>query len=193
MESTTREDDLALLRDVESGDPAAERTLVVRISGRGTRTCRYLAGDGDAPDLAQLAVLQVVQSAGSFRGECSLEYWVDRVTVRTAAKQFEKRSRRRQLREAHADPDPMVVDVEHQAALGQVRERLAFQFSRLSERQRGAVVLHYLYGYEISEIADLLGARINAVRSRLRKGLTQLRRYILADSCLREWVREGQR
>jgi RNA polymerase sigma-70 factor (ECF subfamily) len=192
-EIPSRDADAALTRRAARGNEEAQKSLVFRVAGRVNRTCRYLAGDNDASDLAQMAVIQVLRSAGSFRGDCSLDYWVDRVTVRTLAKQFEKRSRRTGLWQTYVEPDPEQIDVEHQAALGQVRCRLAHHFSKISAKQRGAVVLHYLYGYEIAEIADLLGARINAIRSRLRKGLKQLRRSVYTDPCLREWVREGRR
>lgn len=187
------DDDRRLVQSAADGDPAAQKALVHRVSPRVSRTCRYLAGDNDAQNLAQVAVLEVLRSVKGFRGESSLDYWVDRVTVRTAAKQFEKRSRRERLFHQYAGPTETAADAEHQAAVGQIRERLAHHFSKLSEKQRGAVVLHYVYGYELPEIADLLGAKLNAVRSRLRKGLKQLRRGVLADPGLREWVQEGQR
>ena len=188
-----REPDLALTARVATGDPDASRELIFRVRNRVLDTCDYLVRKNDGADLAQLALMEVVRSAGSFRGESSLEYWVDRVTVQTAAKVFEKRDRRKRIRESTFVPGPESADVEQQAALGQIRRRLQYQLFRLSEKQRIVVVLHYLYDYEVPEMADLLGATLNAVKSRLRKGLFRLRKNILADPCLREWMREGKR
>ncbi len=191
-EKDTAEADLALTRQAAAGDPAAGRELICRVMERVQHTCDYLAGADDGEDLAQLALMQVVRSAGTFRGESSLLYWVDRVTVRTAAKTFEKQKRRRLLFASACLPRPETTDAEEGAALGQVRRRLRRHFAAISEKQRIVVVMHYLYEYEIPEIGELLDLKINAVRSRLRKGLKRLRRSILADPCLREWLREGK-
>ena len=138
-------------------------------------------------------MIALTHSAGSFRGESSLEYWVDRVSVQTVAKAFEKKKRRKRLRESVSVPGVESVDIEHQAALSQVREQLQYHFSLITEKQRTVVALHYLHDYEVPEIADLLDLKINAVRSRLRKGLKRLRRNILQDPCLRDWIREGRK
>ena len=188
----TSEADLALTRRVAAGEPAAQRELICRVMERIQHTCDYLAGTDDGEDLSQLALIQVVRSAGTFRGESSLLYWVDRVTVRTAAKTFEKHHRRKLLRSSTYVPPLETTDAEGRAALSQVRRRLRRHFADISEKQRVVVVMHYLYEYEIPEIAELLDLKINAVRSRLRKGLKRLRRSILADPCLREWLREGK-
>jgi RNA polymerase sigma-70 factor (ECF subfamily) len=185
--------ELDMTRRAAAGDAQAQRQLVLRVLKRVQHTCGFLAGDGSGEDLAQMALVQVVRSAGGFRAESSLEYWVDRVTVRTAAKVFEKKSRRKRIRDSVSQPVPESVDIEHQAALGEVRERLCHHFSLITEKQRVVVVLHYLHDYEIPEIADLMSLNINAVRSRLRKGLKRLRSNILKDPSLREWIREGRR
>lgn len=190
--SPVEDKDVVLTQRVASGDEQAARDLIRRVSGRVKNTCRYMAGPVDADDLSQLALMQVVRSAARFRGESSLARWVDSITVRTAAKQFEKRKRRQRLAEVHFEPEPLRFDTSEESALFELREQLYRHFQAISEKQRSAVVLHYVYGYEIAEIAELLDVRVNAIRSRLRKGLKQLRRRILDDPCLREWVRGGK-
>lgn len=122
-----------------------------------------------------------------------MEYWADRVTVRTAAKVFAKRDRRRRIRDAFFVPEHEPTDTERQAALGQVRVRLRHHLLALPEKQRIVVVLHYLHEYDVPEIAELIGERLNTVRSRLSRGLVRLRQRILADRGLKDWIREGKR
>ncbi len=121
-----------------------------------------------------------------------MEYWADRITVRTAGKVFAKRDRRKRIREAVFVPGPEVIDAERQTDLHKVRVRLTEHLQSLAEKQRIVVVLHYLYEYELSEISDLLGARLNTVRSQLVRGLKRLRPRILQDPGLAEWLREGK-
>lgn len=48
----------------------------------------------------------------------------------------------------------------------------------LSERQKAAVILRYIYGYSDAEIADRLGITRQAVNRLERKGLSILREYL---------------
>lgn len=192
LQRGTTEVDRVLVHRAAVGDEQAQRELICRFSDRVNRTCRYLIGPNDAEDMAQNVFMQILKSAAGFRGESSLDYWVDRITIRTVAKQFKKNSRRKELVGSMWEPGPEVVSIEQQVDVRDVRHRLVYHFSSLSEKQRRAVVLHYLFGYELAEIADLLDAKVNAVRSRLRKGLAKLRRNILTDPHLRDWVGEGR-
>jgi RNA polymerase sigma-70 factor (ECF subfamily) len=189
---TSRVSDLVLTRRTAAGDKAAARKLIYRLMSRVHTTCEYLARGNDGADLAQTALVEIVRSAGSFREESTLEYWADRITVRTAGKIFAKRDRRRRIRETVFVPGPEVIDAEQQTDLYKVRARLTEHLLSLSENQRIVVVLHYLYEYEVSEISDLLGARVNTVRSRLVRGLKRLRPRILQDPGLTEWLRKGK-
>src|SRR5688572_31980091 len=83
MHSTA--DDIELMAQVARGDAAAQRTLVRRLLRRIERVCRALLRNRyDADDAVQLSVLEILKSAGNYRGESSLERWVDRITARTA-------------------------------------------------------------------------------------------------------------
>lgn len=157
------------------------------------RTVSYLSSpDKDADDLAQLALIQILKSAGSFRGECTLNYWADRITVRTSMKQFRKRQRREKLAMS-VWPETPVDDsgMEDDLAARQIRVHLSRILQKLSLERRTVMVLHHLQGYGISEISEMTGAPINTVRDRLRIGRKQLRKRILTDPSLREWVGAG--
>ena len=190
-EERTVDADFALTRSAAAGDPAAERQLLERVWPRVRKTCQCLGGDcGEGEDFTQLALIEVIRSAGSFRGESSLEYWVDRITVQTAAKEFQRKSRRKKLADAVWQPGPVTRTVDETAAASRMRQRLSTHFQRLSEKYRTAVVLHHLYDYEVSEIAEMTESNINTIRGRLRRGLRKLREAILADPVLREWIEE---
>jgi RNA polymerase sigma-70 factor (ECF subfamily) len=191
---TVRDTELILARSAATGDRAAQRRLLLRAMPRVEKSVAYLSGGrSDAEDLAQLALVQIVQSAGSFRGECSLDYWVDRVVLQTLAKQFEKRNRRKRIREETWFAPAEVVSVDDQASITEVRERIQALLAKLKEKHRVPLVLRYVHGYDISEIARLTDLKVNTVRGRLRTGVSKFRRWILLDPDLREWVEQGTR
>ncbi len=183
------ENDSELAYYAARGDEQACRRLVDRLFSRVRRTMSYLAGGGaDAEDLSQMALIQIVRSAGSFRGDCTLEYWADRVAVQTAAKHFAKNKRRTELRETYSVTPPGGHMVENEVEQLRLGRRLSQVLRGLTKKHRTAVVLHYLYGYKVAEIAELTGARVNTVRGRIRVGKKKLRQLAMRDPLLSEWI-----
>ena len=86
---------------------------------------------------------------------------------------------------------PVTMDVDDQVAEKELRERLIQALGKLGTAVRVPVALHYLHGYEVGEIADLMDMKFNTVKGRLRKGVAKLRKHVLADPALREWVGSG--
>jgi RNA polymerase sigma-70 factor (ECF subfamily) len=52
---------------------------------------------------------------------------------------------------------------------------------RVSEPFRGALTLFYMNGSSYQEIADILQVPLGTVRSRISRGIAQLKQFILAD------------
>lgn len=177
---------------VNSGDPASQAALVDRVLDQVRRTASYLAGgQDDAQDLAQSALIRILRAAGDFRGESTLEYWAERITVHTCAKYFEKNRRRRGLFEKTYRPAPPVMGVEEKTEAFRARHRLATLLGTLDLKIRTVMVLHYLDGYSIPETADLTDTPVNTVRGRLQEGRKKLKKKILNDPLLRVWVKES--
>ncbi len=183
--------DLALTERVRDRDRKAEQQLIERLRGQVRRTVFYLAGaHRDSDDLFQLALVEILYSAGTYRGDASLERWADRITVRTVLKALKKQRRRDRLHEEYEDvaDDTNVVDT---LDAQRVRVRLATLLQDLKAGCRASMVLHYVHGYPIQEVAALTGTKINTVRGHLKSGRNTLRRRIMADRLLREWAKKG--
>jgi RNA polymerase sigma-70 factor, ECF subfamily len=57
----------------------------------------------------------------------------------------------------------------------QPASELMAALAMLSEKQRGAVVLHHAAGYSVKEIADILGSTPAAIKVHLSRGRRRLR------------------
>ncbi len=186
-------EDLELTRRAADGDRASRRVVATRLMERARSTVFYLASeDPDAEDYAQLAIIEVLRSAGNFRGECSLERWADRIVVRTAMRHI----KRRRWRGTVVALDPEVERRPQRAGRDeperrQVSRRLAEVLGSLSPERRAVVVLQLIYGHSIAEIADITDTKPNTVRDRLRLGRKQLRKTLARDPLFREWMNEG--
>jgi len=194
------ETDLALTRAAGRGDERARQQLAERLFDRVRATVSYLAGgDADKDDLVQVSMVEILRSAGTFRAEGHLESWADRIAVRTSLRALKTRRRRDEVLHAADDAEAMLErldvespgtstpDLEQEAQRRLLHRRLALVLGRVDPQRRAAVLLRWVHGYTVEEIADLTDARVNTVRGRLRRGKRQLRKMILGDPVLRGW------
>ncbi len=194
------EKEIALTRAAGQGDLRAREQLAERLFDRVRATVSYLAGgDPDKDDLVQLSLVEILRSAGSYRAEGPLEGWADRITVRTSLRALKRRRRRDGVLHAVDDAEAAMArlqtessptgasGMEQEAQRRELHQRLALVLGRLDPQRRAAVLLRWVHGYSVEEIAAMTDARVNTVRGRLRRGKRQLRKLILADPALRGW------
>lgn len=161
------------------GDRAAAAALLEELLPRVRNLIRYLVrGDTDVDDIAQESLIALLRGLPGFRGEAPLAAWADRVVARTTFA-YLARVRASERRAAAAEPEelPGVANAEQYA----LRRQLARLLDRLPAEQRDAVVLHHAAGMSAPEIAELVGAPFETVRSRLRLGMASLR-ALMADA-----------
>src|SRR5689334_6268439 len=82
----------ARIQAAVAGDPSATRELLVGLLPRIRNLVRFLVrGDREVDDIAQDAMVAVLQDLGSYRGEGRFEAWVDRVVARLTIAHLRKR------------------------------------------------------------------------------------------------------
>ncbi len=192
--------DLELARAAGRGEARARQLLAQRLFDHVRATVSYLAGgDPDKDDLVQLSMIEILRSASSFRAEGPLDAWADRITVRTSFRALKARRRREEplrgsedvhvaqdrLEASFSEKETTALDQEIQRR--ELHRRLATVLGRLGPRRRAVVVLRWVHGYGVEEIARITDSRPNTVRGRLRRGKRQLRKLILADPVLAGW------
>src|SRR5262249_36083871 len=85
--SEQAEADLPLMQAVAARDPRAQATVAVRLAPRVRRLCKLLCrSDADADAAAQVALIEILRSASTFRVASSLEHWADRIAARVAVR-----------------------------------------------------------------------------------------------------------
>ena len=184
-------DVLEICQRAAEGEEDARRQLVDLVFDRIHKTASYLAESlEEAEDVAQLACMEVLAYAGTFRGESSLQYWVDRVTMFTASKVISKRVRRQRILEGTYMPPPVAQTADALTEQAQVRHRLARQIRKLKYGQREVLLLRYVHGYTIVEAAAISGIPVETARGRLKKGRANLKRKVMTDPLLQEWIME---
>lgn len=170
--------DVALMAAVSAEEPAAQRRLIERVLGRVRRITGLMCGSAsDADDAAQLAILEILQSAHTFRFATSLERWVERITVRSTIRQLRRERARRQLLTRWLPPGVLPWGTELEQGGAEVVNVDAV-LARLSTEQRECFVLHHALGYSVPEIAELTSSAPGTVKSRLVTARKLLRRLL---------------
>jgi RNA polymerase sigma-70 factor (ECF subfamily) len=172
-----------LLRDAAAGDPAAVRQVLDQTGAvvYGFVLAR-LAGDEEAAaDVVQETYLQAMRSAGSFRAEAALTTWLCAIARHVLARHYARERRQERARSGlvavgHLEP---AGDAEVEAA--ESRQQLMVALGRLPVVHRQVLVLKYLDGRSVDEIAGELGRSRVQVQSLLQRARDGLRRQLDGD------------
>ena len=187
-------DDCELLAALRAGDPSAATALYDRTRSVVERTVARLLGgrDCDAPDVTQLAFLELVNTIGIFRGDCPLDAWVSMISARVVYKHIRRRRLERQLFSA--------VTVQAQGLSTEVtRRELVFRdalrriqehLGEIDANRAWTFMLHDVYGYDLKEVAGITNVSVAAAQSRLVRGRREVHDRIHADPELAGLVRD---
>lgn len=132
------------------------------------RLAAALAGPGDGPDVAQQAWTQALAAYPSLRSDRNLRSWLLTITARCATDAHRARGRR----PVPVDGLPDVVAAQPPPPTDAVLWR---GVAALPERQRTAVVLHYVGDLDHASVAAALGTTPAASRRLVSDALTTLR------------------
>jgi RNA polymerase sigma factor (sigma-70 family) len=169
--------DAELVRAALGGDSSAFDKLACRYRAAAMATAFHRLGEFEAArDAVQEALVTAYLELPMLRDPARFGHWLQRITI--AAALSELRRRRPALRldspevaiPAGPESDPALA-LERSERAQQVRGALAV----LPERDRQAVILHYVTGYSHAEIGGFLGTSVSAVKSRLHRARRRLR------------------
>lgn len=173
--------DVALMAAVAASDRTAQRIAVERLAGRVRKVtgllCRTAA---DADDAAQLALIQILKSADTFRVATSLERWAERIAIRTTLRAVRKEKSRKGLLDRWLPPGALPWGGSAaQPSIEQISLDAVLQ--RLSRERFHAFTLHHALDYTVEEIAELTGSPIGTVKDRLVSARKQLRKLLRSE------------
>lgn len=176
--------DKQLLERAQGGDPRATEALILRVQPQvlrfGMKMCRH---PEDAEDVAQDTLLSAAKNLAQFRGGAAFSTWLYTIARSHCIKKNRRSKfapdREYSLDEAGAhevarmvapgrDPEQEVLGREVEGALEQaIRE--------LDPMYREVLVLRDVQGLTAPEVAEVVGAKVGAVKSRLHRARAAVR------------------
>jgi RNA polymerase sigma-70 factor, ECF subfamily len=169
--------DLDVATGAARGDREAQRALVRRVLVYVRTTVGSLSrarGASDAEDAVQSSMIEVLRSAGTYRGDAPLDRWAGRIAARTTVRLL--RERRAREERAFDEDDPEVPEPRDPRDFSP--SGLSAHLASLPEARRTCLVLHYVHGYSVQEVATLTHTSPNTVKDRLLQARAELRRAI---------------
>ena len=130
-----------------------------------------------AEDILQETFVEVLQKAGSFRGESEIGFWIRRIAVNKCLQHLRSGwSSKRVDADLSAQRCPSVRE-------GRIEQQMVLEdaLAELSETARAVVWLHDVEGYTHKEIARMMGRTPSFSKSRLARAHEHLRALLEDD------------
>ncbi|MFQ3631616.1 RNA polymerase sigma factor [Roseiflexus sp.] len=188
-------EELRLIMVAQRGDVESFNALVRLYEGRVYNLCYRLLGDADsAADATQDTFLSAYRHLQAFRGG-SFRSWLFRIATNVCYDILRARQRRpvvsldASCETAGEDtPSLQIADTSESPDEFALRRELARAIeaglAQLPVDQRLVVVLCDLQGLTYEEIADVLGANLGTIKSRLSRGRARLRDLLRQEELL---------
>jgi RNA polymerase sigma-70 factor (ECF subfamily) len=167
-----------LLSAAAGGNPAAVRWLLDDVAPvvYGFIFARVGGDDSVAEDLLQETLLEAVRSAGGFRGDAAASTWMCAIARRRLARYYESERKAEIARsELRLVTDEEASDLREPF---ERRDEIVRALGRLAPLQRQVLVLKYLDGLSVEEIADQVGRTRVQVQSLLQRARDRLRQEL---------------
>lgn len=186
----TLPDDSELIARAQRGDVSAFEGLVERHRSRVYGLAlRMLNSQDDAAEVLQEAFLSAYRNLPNFRGDSQFSSWVSRIAANHALMRLRHRKVVSQVESPLEEPsfnergslvDEVAdfKDAERDAMDGELRRAIEEATARLGDEYRQVFVLKDLEGLSYEEIAELTGASVPAIKSRLHRARLALRAAI---------------
>ena len=180
-----------LVERARKGDHDAFAELAGAAISRLDATAWLILRDSDrATDAVQNALVRAWRDLPTLRDPDRFDAWLHRLTVNACIDEI------RRVRRSRFDVDVTDLSIEPSGADAASRiadrDQLERGFRRLEPEERAVIVLHHYLDLPLPEVAATLGIPLGTTKSRLYRGLREMRAALDADSRPGPDVREGR-
>lgn len=194
MSDTGHDEFHNLIARARDGDLEAFNGIVDGFQTMIYRICLRILGDASlAEDATQDTFIKAHGALDQYHGG-SLKSWLARIATNRCYDMI-RSQRRRPAASLESQPvetqpewsvEPAVEHPDSWASRSQLSEYLEQALQQLSHDQRTVVILFDIHGYSYDEIAEITGASLGTVKSRISRGRLRLRELIQTDEQARE-------
>lgn len=182
--SSAQPQDEALVRGLRSHDPELLDRLIEQYHYRLFRYLLYLTGNREAAeDLFQETWVRVIERGHQYDGRWKFEAWLFAIARHLTIDLLHRKKTLLGLDdlseagETKATPEPAAEEISPADFVSQREraERIQAALNRLPAAHREVLVLRFQEDFALEEIAGVVSAPLSTVKSRLYRGLDELR------------------
>lgn len=158
-----------------------------RAKAQVRRLLRQRTPDDD--DLLQSVLIELVTTIDSYRGDCSLNTWIDRITAHVVFKRLRRQKLEKRLFEGLDDSTGEVASdasAERAALTRSVLARVRARVAHLDQGNVTAWLMIDVYGLTIEELASALELSVAAAQSRASRARREVRECLRGDEELED-------
>jgi RNA polymerase sigma factor (sigma-70 family) len=181
-------DEIGIIKEAQKGSLSAFNQLIMAHQGTAYNLAYRVIGNGDAAaDACQDAFIKAYKAITQYQGG-SFKGWLLRIVTNTCYDYIRYKSRRpaTSLEDLVENPDDhsskLVSEAErpedHVLRL-ELNDVIQEGINQLPEDQRIVVVLSDIQGMAYQEIAEIINEPLGTVKSRLSRGRSRLRNYLV--------------
>jgi len=169
--------DEELMRAYAAGDESRFSELFDRYAPLLLRVLGRDMNPADARDLVQQTFLQIHRHRRDYDPERALRPWVLTIALNLKREHFRRAKSRPEAELSDAVVQKLGAPAEAQARV-EHRQRLLEALGPLSPDQREVIVLHWLEGVPMPDIAKIVGASLSATKLRAHRGYAAMRAHL---------------
>ena len=180
-----------LVERARKGDHDAFAELAGAAISRLDATAWLMIRDADrATDAVQNALIRAWRDLPTLRDPERFDAWLHRLLINACIDEI------RRVRHSRFDVD--VSDISNPPSIADDvsaiadRDQLERGFVRLEPDERAVIVLHHYLDLPLSQVASTLGIPLGTTKSRLYRGLREMRAALDADDRTGTDIREGR-
>lgn len=180
--------DEVLVRAAQVGDGRAFRAILTKYNRRLYRIARgILRNDTDAEDAVQEAYVNAFTHLATFRGDSSLSTWLSRIVMNEALGRLRTRRPMAEFVEVETPsqaaeiiqfPNTVRTDPERTMAQRELLRLVERVTDELPDVYRTVFVTRVIEGMSVEDTAELLGIRIETVKTRLHRARKLVREHL---------------
>ena len=143
---------------------------------------RMMRNREEAEDISQEVFLRAVRAVGNFRGEATIKTWLHQIAHNLCLTRLAAAKRDRDNRSELIWVSDLTSDnpsAETSAASRDLRKALELAVGELEPVFREALLLREVENLSYEEIAKVIGASVNTVKTRIHRARTKLKQQLM--------------
>lgn len=153
-------------------DVTAFRELLRRYEPMVFSTCQRMIGNAvDAEEVAQDALLQVFHKIQKFEGRSTFKTWLYTIVMNYCKNRLSKIIRKREGSEAYEQHSKVTKKDTTEDPTAEASAAVQEAINKLNAQEREVIVMKFMTGLSLQEIADVLELGLSATKMRVYRAM----------------------